>query len=354
MGKKLSKQLMRRFFQHLFIYALVVLLLLLTGYIWCKSRTWYPSLEYYILNEIENNLFSVILILFLIGCMLITCAHLAKIAKMMERMIDAVDDMYTERVRFITLPPLFQEVENRLNLIMGDIRENREAAKEAEQRKNDMLVYMAHDLKTPLTSVLGYITLLREEENISKELQKKYLSIAWNKALRLENLINDFFEVTRMNLSAMALEYSEVNFSRMIEQIFYEFIPLLAEKNLTYELHLDPDVMISCDVDKMERVLDNLIKNAINYSYSDTMIQVWMKDNGKQGKQLRIKNHGKTIPKEKQKKLFEQFFRMDSARSSGTGGTGLGLAIAKQIVELHGGWIRCESENEEITFVLNM
>ena len=220
MGKKLSKQLMRRFFQHLLIYAGVVLLLLLTGYIWCKSRTWYPSLEYYILNEIEDNIFSVILILFLIGCMLITCAHLAKIAKMMERMIDAVDDMYTERVRFITLPPLFQDVENRLNLIMGDIRENREAAKEAEQRKNDMLVYMAHDLKTPLTSVLGYITLLKEEENISNDLRNKYLSIAWSKALRLESLINDFFEVTRMNLSSMSLEYTNVNMSRMMEQIF--------------------------------------------------------------------------------------------------------------------------------------
>jgi two-component system sensor histidine kinase VanS len=286
--------------------------------------------------------------------MLITCVHLARIAKMMERMIDAVDDMYTERVRFITLPPLFQEVENRLNSIMGDIRENREAAKEAEQRKNDMLVYMAHDLKTPLTSVLGYITLLKDEEQISSDLRKKYLSIAWNKALRLENLINDFFEVTRMNLSAMTLECWEVNFSRMIEQIFYEFRPLLDEKNLSYELHLDPDVMLSCDVEKMERVLDNLIKNAINYSYPNTIIQVYLKDNGKQGKQVRIKNHGKTIPKEKLNKLFEQFFRMDSARSSGTGGTGLGLAIAKQIIELHGGWIRCESANEEITFIFNI
>lgn len=354
MGRNLSRQLMQRFFKHMLIYAGVVLLFLLAAYVWCKNRIWYPSLEYYILNEVEDNLVSVLLILFLIGCVIIACIHFAKIAKMMEKMVEAVDDMYTERVRFITLPPLFKEVENKLNLILGDIRESRQAAKEAEQRKNDMLVYMAHDLKTPLTSVLGYIALLKEENDISPELRKKYLSIAWNKAVRLENLINDFFEVTRMNLTSVSLEYSEVNLTRMMEQIFYEFRPLFDEKGLTYELSMEEDILITCDVNKIERVLDNLIKNAINYSYPNTKIQVSLNRKGEKGTQVIIKNHGKTIPKEKQKQLFEQFFRMDSARSSGTGGTGLGLAIAKQIIEMHGGRIRCESENEEIAFIFSI
>ena len=354
MGRNLSRQLVQRFFKHMLIYAGIVLLFLLASYVWCKNRIWYPSPEYYFLNEVEDNLVSVILILFLIGCVIIACVHFARIAKMMEKMVEAVDDMYTERVRFITLPPLFQEVENKLNLILGDIRESREAARAAEQRKNDMLVYMAHDLKTPLTSVLGYITLLKEEPNLSPELRAKYLSIAWNKANRLESLINDFFEVTRMNLSSMALECSKVNISRMMEQIFYEFRPLFLEKALTYELDLDEDVILSCDVEKIERVLDNLIKNAINYSYPNTTIRASLKRKGEQNIQVVIKNRGKTIPKEKQKQLFEQFFRLDSARSSGTGGTGLGLAIAKQIIELHGGRIRCESENEEIAFIFTI
>lgn len=354
MGKNLSRQLIQRFFRHMLIYVGVVVLLCLAAYVWCKSRIWYPSLEYYILNEVEENLVSVLLIFFLIGCVIISCVHFGKIAKMMEQMVEAVDDMYTERVTFISLPPLFQEVEDKLNLILGDIRDNREAAKEAEKRKNDMLVYMAHDLKTPLTSVLGYLALLKEEQDISPELQQKYLDIAWNKANRLESLINDFFEVTRMNLSAMSLEYSEVNISRMMEQIFYEFRPLFAEKGLTYQLKLEEDVIISCDVEKIERVLDNLIKNAINYSYPNSEIQVTLRKRQEQGMQAVIKNHGKTIPREKQQKLFEQFFRMDSSRSSGTGGTGLGLAIAKQIIELHGGRIRCESENESISFIFSL
>lgn len=354
MGKNLSRQLIQRFFRHMLIYIGAVVLLCLAAYVWCKSRIWYPSLEYYILNEVEENLISVLLIFFLIGCVIISCVHFGMIAKMMERMVEAVDDMYTERVTFISLPPLFQEVEDKLNLILGDIRDSREAAKEAEKRKNDMLVYMAHDLKTPLTSVLGYLALLKEEKDISPELQEKYLDIAWNKANRLENLINDFFEVTRMNLSTMSLEYSEVNISRMMEQIFYEFRPLFAEKGLTYQLNLEEDVIISCDVEKMERVLDNLIKNAINYSYRDSEIQVMLRKRQEHGMQAVIKNHGQTIPKEKQQQLFEQFFRMDSSRSSGTGGTGLGLAIAKQIIELHGGRIRCESENENISFIFSL
>lgn len=142
--------------------------------------------------------------------------------------------------------------------------------------------------------------------------------------------------------------------SRMMEQIFYEFRPLFAEKGLTYKLDMDEDVVVSCDVEKMERVLDNLIKNAINYSYRDSEIQVTLRQKQNRGMQAVIKNHGKTIPKEKQKMLFEQFFRMDSSRSSGTGGTGLGLAIAKQIVELHGGRIRCESENEIVSFIFSI
>ncbi len=350
MGRNLSKQLMWRFLKHMMVYVWVVLLLLACAYSYCKSRIWYPSLEYYILNEVENNLVSVLLIVFLIGCVILTCVHFAIIAKMMEQMVQAVDDMYTERVRVITLPPVFQEVEDKLNGILGDIRESREAAREAEQRKNDMIVYMAHDLKTPLTSVLGYLALLKEDQDSTQEQREKYLDIAWNKANRLESLINDFFDVTRMNLASMDLEYTKVNLSRMLEQIFYEFRPLFAEKNLTYELQLEDNVMLTCDVEKMERVLDNLIKNAINYSYPNTGIQVCLKKNEGRRVCVSINNHGKTIPKEKQQQLFEQFFRMDTARSSGTGGTGLGLAIAKQIVELHGGRIWCESENEKITF----
>ena len=273
---------------------------------------------------------------------------------MLELVTTAVDDLYSNRINSVKLPASLQEVERKLNEIMIGIRDSQQEAKDAEQRKNDMIIYMAHDLKTPLTSVIGYLTLLKDEPEISQELRQKYLDIAWNKAGRLEDLVNEFFELTRMNFAHMSLNCSMVNMSMMVEQFMYEFKPLLAEKGMDYQLETEPEIMVYCDIEKMQRVFDNLLKNAINYGYSDSMIHVYLEKNGEQGMRLIVQNHGQTIPAEKLSYLFEQFFRLDSSRDSQTGGTGLGLAIAKQIVELHGGKISCESSNETIVFIVEI
>ena len=136
----------------------------------------------------------------------------------------------------------------------------------------------------------------------------------------------------------------------MLEQIRWEFEPLFSEKGLTCSLDLEKNLMVTCDVDKMERVFDNLLKNAVNYSYENTEIHIQAKRQ-EDGKVLFIfRNHGKTISPEKLGRIFEQFFRLESSRSSKTGGAGLGLAIARDIVRLHGGELSCESEEETITF----
>lgn len=225
------------------------------------------------------------------------------------------------------------------------------AAELSEQRKNDLVVYLAHDLKTPLTSVIGYLTLLRDENKISEELREKYLSISLEKAEHLEDLINEFFEITRFNLSNITLEYSRVNLTRMLEQLTYEFKPMFLEKNLKCELEIAPDTMIKCDVNKMQRVFDNLLRNAVNYSFDDSTIHIAVKQNG-ENLCIQFTNCGNTIPKEKLVRIFEQFYRLDVARSSRSGGAGLGLAVAKEIVELHNGTITAKSENEQIEFTV--
>lgn len=213
------------------------------------------------------------------------------------------------------------------------------------------IVYLAHELKTPLTSVIGYLTLLREETEISPKLREKYTGISLRKAERLEDLINEFFDVTRFNLTSMELEFERIHLSRMIEQICSEFEPVLQEKNLIWKLDIEPDIAMIGDPDKLSRVFDNLIRNACNYSYPDTEIQCSLKKEN-DSVVCRIKNHGKTISKEKMGRIFEQFFRVDSSRSSTTGGAGIGIAIAKEIVERHGGSIRAESAEESITFTV--
>lgn len=146
--------------------------------------------------------------------------------------------------------------EKKINSIKHTLEQRRLAAEIAEKRKNDLVVYLAHDLKTPLTSVIGYLTLLRDENQISEELREKYLSISLEKAERLEDLINEFFEITRFNLSNITLEYSKVNLTRLIEQLVFEFKPMFLEKNLQCTLEVQPNTMVRCDVNKMQRVFD--------------------------------------------------------------------------------------------------
>lgn len=249
----------------------------------------------------------------------------------------------------IVLSAELAAAEQAINAIKHTLEQRKAAAMIAEQRKNDLVVYLAHDLKTPLTSVIGYLALLRDEHQISEELRQKYLTIALEKAERLEDLINEFFEITRFNLSDITLEYSRVNLTRMLEQLIYEFKPMLLEKNLSCILEIAPNTMIRCDVDKMQRVFDNLLRNAVNYSFHNTEIFITAVQK-EDVIHIKFRNRGNTIPKEKLERIFEQFYRLDASRSTRSGGAGLGLAIAKEIVLLHGGTMTARSENEIIEF----
>ena len=271
----------------------------------------------------------------------------------LDQLVDAAEDLARDPSRPIYLPEPLWKAQNQLNQAREKAQKDAEAAREAEQRKNDLIVYLAHDLKTPLTSVVGYLSLLRDEPQISPELRERYTGIALEKALRLEDLINEFFDITRFNLTSLALEPERTDLGRMLEQLASEFLPILGEKDLTWEARIAPGVELLCDRDKLQRVLDNLIRNAVSYSYPGTAITLTMAREGDEAV-LTVQNHGRTIPPEKLERIFQQFYRVDTSRSSSTGGAGLGLAIAKEIVELHGGSIRAESESESITFTVRL
>jgi len=262
-----------------------------------------------------------------------------------------IDALITEGAEDVSLSPELNATERKINFIKHTLSRRKQEALLAEQRKNDLIVYLAHDLKTPLTSVIGYLNLLADEPQLSPELRSRYTGIALEKAERLEDLINEFFDITRFNLTSLSLELERTNLSRMLEQITDEFLPILSEKELTWELDLAPDMTLLLDPGMAERVFDNLIRNAVNYSYPKSSIFLSLKQTGNMA-EICIKNHGKTIPPEKLEHIFEQFFRLDSSRSSATGGAGLGLAIAKEIVTLHGGSIEAESARESIRFTV--
>lgn len=286
-----------------------------------------------------------------IGCSVIFLYFWKKPFSYLQEVTDAAEQIHQNDTTLIELSDPLKEVEFKMNHTRINLQESERIAREAEQRKNDLVVYLAHDLKTPLTSVIGYLTLLRDEREISKELREKYLSISLEKAERLEDLINEFFEITRFRLSNITLEKSSVNLTRMLEQLTYEFKPMLAEKKLLCTLNIPPDLIIKCDVDKIQRVFDNLLRNAVNYSFLESTIEITVVYHDNSVK-ITFLNYGNTIPKEKLERVFEQFYRLDTARTTKSGGAGLGLAIAKEIVELHGGTITASSRDEVILFEL--
>lgn len=293
------------------------------------------------------SLFFIVLSLILFA--IILRFYLNEFSKYFKEINRGIDALIEENIGDIVLSSELTVTEKKINHIKHTLEQRKLATELAEQRKNDLVVYLAHDLKTPLTSVIGYLTLLRDENQISEELREKYLSISLEKAEHLEDLINEFFEITRFNLSNITLEYSMVNLTRMLEQLTYEFKPMFLEKNLKCELEIVPDTMIKCDVNKMQRVFDNLLRNAVNYSFADSTIRIVSTQN-EGNLNIKFTNFGNTIPQEKLERIFEQFYRLDTARSSRSSGAGLGLAIAKEIVELHGGSITAKSENDIIEF----
>ena len=315
-------------------------------HVWYGTEFWYP-----LLHKISGNLTSVTTIVCLTGWLFITIIFAGRMWLYLREVVRASEQMALHTEMPVQMSESLMEIQYEMNCVREQVLLNEKMVKEAEQKKNDMIVYLAHDLKTPLTSVIGYLTLLKDEPDLSTEKRVQYTKIAYDKAVRLEQLINEFFEITRFQLTKMTLEKTIINLSRMLEQTASEFLPVMEEKNLSWELSIEPDIHLSCDPDKLARVFDNLIRNAIFYSYEDSILKLAM-SRVENNAWIRLENSGKTIPKEKISHIFEQFYRLDEARSTSTGGAGLGLAIAKEIVELHGGHIEAESLDETIRFLI--
>ena len=332
----------------------IVLVVSVLGFIICRSLIWYETNPlYHLLNWVRDYYFFVFAFVILVGWVVISYYFIARPNQQLQALIEASGQLSQPTEEPIRLPPAMKSVEDQLNLAREEALHAQRTAREAEQRKNDLVVYLAHDLKTPLTSVIGYLTLLRDEPQISPELRARYTGIALEKAERLEDLINEFFDITRFNLSQLELEKQTVDLSRMLQQVVSEFEPMLAEEQLTCTLDLPARMDYPCDPDKLARVFDNLLRNACHYSTPGTNVQISGAETDT-SIVLTFHNEGRTIPPEKLERIFDQFFRLDSSRATRTGGAGLGLAIAKEIVELHGGTISARSWDNQVEFQVTL
>lgn len=265
------------------------------------------------------------------------------------RGIDALISDETET----NLPIELLSLERKLDNVRLALKQRSMEAALAEQRKNDLVMYLAHDIRTPLTSVIGHLALLEEIPDMPEEKRQNYVHITLEKAYRLEKMINEFFEITKYNLQQIILEEETIDLYYMLVQLTDELSPLLSANGNTIVLNVDENLSIYGDPDKLARVFNNVLKNASAYSYSDTeiIISAEEKDNTVV---ISFQNKGNTIPQQKLSTIFEKFYRLGEARSSNTGGSGLGLAIAKEIVTAHEGTITAYSENNTVVFVITL
>ena len=236
----------------------------------------------------------------------------------------AMDKIVKEPEKKIELPSGMELLEGKINNIRAELVKNQNKANEAMQKKDNLIMYMAHDLKTPLTSIIGYLTLLTEEKNISKEIQDKYINIALKKAYRVEELTNEFFDITRYNLQEIEINKNNIDLSYLFDQLIEECYPMLENKNLKINIDKPKKLFYIDIIITMEKVEDKI--------------------------KISIKNKCDKIPKYKLEKIFEQFYRVDSSRTSSNGGAGLGLAITKKIIEMHNGSINVKNDDEYIEF----
>ncbi len=278
---------------------------------------------------------------------------LSRMTRYFDKLSEGLDRLTDETDEDIHLPAELDFMEKRLNAVRETLRKREKDAKEAEQRKNDLVVYLAHDIKTPLTSVIGYLNLLDEAPDMPAEQRAKYVDITLQKAYRLEQLVDEFFDITRFNLQTIVLNREVLHLSFMLRQLADEFFPILSPQHKEARVEAPDELLVYADPDKLARVFNNILKNAAAYSFPDSVIAI-RASLEEDSVVVSFVNHGREIPPESLTTIFEKFYRLDSARSSNTGGAGLGLAIAREIVLAHGGDITAASENGVTAFTVTL
>ncbi|SDC55195.1 two-component system, OmpR family, sensor histidine kinase VanS [Paenibacillus sp. UNCCL117] len=301
---------------------------------------------------IRNNMDIIISVAIAISFLILCRVMLSKFAKYFDEVNAGIDILIQNEDKPIEFSAELEFMEQKLGTLKQTLEKREQDAKLAEQRKNDVVLYLAHDIKTPLTSVIGYLSLLDEAPDMPAEQKAKYVNITLSKAIRLEQLIDEFFEITRYNLQTITLTKKQIDLYYMLVQMADEFYPQLAANGKQAVIHASEDLTVFGDPDKLARVFNNILKNAAAYSEADSIIDITANLSG-DVVSIVFKNAG-SIPSDKLAAIFEKFYRLDEARSSDTGGAGLGLAIANEIIVQHGGRIYADSKDNYTMFTVEL
>lgn len=248
------------------------------------------------------------------------------------------------------------DIAENLNRMEEDIQELIDKERTSEQSKTDLITNVAHDLRTPLTSILGYLELLRKNQKLSPEMQQKYLDIAYNKSVRLQKLIEELFGFTKLSYGKINMNVTKVDIVELLAQLLEESYPNFQKNGLSYDFVSNrKSQFIEADGDLLARLFDNLIGNAIKYGKEGKRVRVSLRAD-REIVTIKIVNYGYVIPENELPLIFDRFYRTDHSRTnaSGPGGTGLGLAIVKNITDMHHGTVSVSSDLSGTVFTVRL
>lgn len=313
----------------------------------------------YVIRDVATYTFiksfklPLVLLVFTAGLLVIVFRSLNRSLRYFDDLSGAVASLLADKDAPINLPSDLSIARNELTVIRQQSLADERAAHAAEQRKNELVAYLAHDIRTPLTSVLGYLDLLRETTDLPRDTLRHYADIAYTKAERLESLINEFFEITRYNLSAIPIERETVGVRLFCQQVAESFFPEASARNIRISVDVGPAEQFFVDPDKLARALGNVLRNAVAYADPNSVIALAARQDAR-FTTITVSNRGREISEAHLESIFEKFYREDGARTTRSGGAGLGLAIAKEIVVAHHGDIEAASRRGVTVFTLRI
>lgn len=302
-------------------------------------------------NSILNENYVGIFFCLLFGVVVFTITFILLERKRTKSIIDIykaieriTDGDFTNEIK-IDNSDEFSMIADNINIMQVRIVELIQSERESEKSKNELITNIAHDLRTPLTSILGYLEILETNPSLSDEQRKNYLNIAYEKSKKLGSLIEDLFSYTKLSVGSLNVNLDEFDIVKLLSQLLDEMYPLFEKESLNYEFVSNVNEMIVCADSKLiARLFENLINNAIKYGKDGKKIILRFNQLNNDVYEVYVLNYGEIIPRDALTKLFDRFYRVDKSRNSKIAGTGLGLAIAKNIVELHNGKIEVKSD----------
>ena len=260
---------------------------------------------------------------------------------------------YDHRIPFELRGDLNRVVSN-INGLVDSTVAAIEEERRIEQSKDELITNVSHDIRTPLTSIIGYLGLIEDQQYHSKEDLLKYTHIAYVKAKQMKSLVEDLFEYTKVRQPDTPITTTTFDMVQLLEQLAIEFELEASRKSVEIQVQSDcPQILMTGDTDKLVRVFNNLITNALKYGKNATLIMITIEKIGTEVV-VSVKNNGKMIPKHALDALFNRFYRVEESRSQETGGSGLGLAIAQSIIALHGGYIYAKSNQQWTSFIIHL